>query len=444
MKPSRRLLYSLVPAVLLLGGLELGLRIADYQGPADEDLQVTEGMFDGAWVQRRDRHLGAAFEDIGQGWVQTGAVHRQRGMHNQRFPASSQGELRLWALGGSTTVGLPFENRERGFPGRLEKHLQDQAPERLWRVVNAGVPGMDSRGFAALTREGIDLGAHGLVIYAGNNEIRGTLIEECTDPLRTSLERDLNQLYLVRLGRALYRRLQPPRVADLQAMAADQRTCMRRAIDAARSSLEGLPGDHRTDALYQRTVDAFADSLDQVVGLTEDAGIPVWIAVPPVHLRHPPTLGLPHPSLTDAQRRQLDQALSRARSAEAAAQAVEILEPALSLDPSHAELRYLLGMALLELEGPTEALPHLQAAVDLDWQGDRVTSELQQVVRDLCREHPVAVRCVDLDAAFRAEAPQGIPGDTLFVDFCHPTWELGVDAITRGFAQPVLAWSRGG
>lgn len=459
MTPSpRKLAWSLLPLLLLFGGAELGLRLLGLDSTRAGDLAGTQGVDDGAWVQRRDRHAGPAFVPAEpQGTVRTAPVHRMRGMHDQSFPQDDEGERRLFALGGSTTVGVPFHRDERGFPERLERALAQAEPAIRWRIVNAGVPGMDSRGFPALAREAVALGADGLLVHAGDNELRGTLYDRCSGPTRAAVSRGLDRLATTRLLRSALRGWRAggvdpfaPRSAAapaqeaLRAMLDAQEACMRRAVDESRAADRGAPGDTRTDPIYALTVQAFADNLDAVADIARDAGLPLWVVVPPVNLQDAPALGLPHASLPadPAREERVAGLVSRAGRGEAAA-ATE-LDSLLAGDPSDARLRHARGMLALGAGQPAQALPHLEAAVDLDWMGRRPTSALRQVPRELCARRPEVARCVDLDAAFRQASPGGIPGPPLFVDFCHPSRGPGVDLIVQAWLPDLRAWAPGG
>ena len=458
----RTVFFSLVPVLLLLGLLEAGLRLSglDVQGPDDQTRRFA-GFYENAYVWPRDRTLGPWFQVGSDGVVRVNRVLLQRSMHALEFPKDKgPQELRLFALGGSTTQGEPFTDRERGFPERLEKVLTARAPRHRWRVLNTGVGGMDSNAFPDLTREILALNPDGLIIYAGNNELQGHLVQVCMGPVPTEEHRPPgSSLAILRVGRRWLQRLRGDEGYEPEQLIHDQIDCMRGAVrdqreERARSGRGGpddrVEGDEpwrpvwpdRTDTLYLDTLRQFQRNLEVVLDLARDRDLPVWLAVPTVNAQVPPRFPMFRADLPPRRRDELGHALTVVERLVgegdlAAAKAAN--DAVLEEDPTHAGACYNAGMFALAEGDLPRARMLLQAAIDRDFIGTRLTSHLQGVLRGLCRDRP-EVRCVDVQAAFEARAGGEPPGNELFVDFCHPTFELGVQMIAETFAEAVLAW----
>ncbi len=443
----RRLVFSLLPVTLLLLAAELGLRASGWQGSSIAEIQATQGFAHRYYVAQRDRVLGPWFErgrsTDGLPWARSNPALVPRGFHDQNFPVDPPDQALVFALGGSTTQGIPYELEERGFPQRLEGLFADGGWRgRPVRVINAGVAGMDSSSFPRMAREAIDLGADALLIYAGNNEIQGQLLRECTDPYGRGLARLGNRLITLRWARDRWRALQGWTPPDAPAMVDAQQACIARSLDAQRAEGGQAPsaGGPRLDPGYQRVVDGFAHGIEEVIEQADDAGIPVWLGLPAVNLRTPPGLGDASGSLDPSQQQRLAD-LVRGASDHAEhdrpEQALTLAEQALTLAPGHARALWLAGEAQLALGQPARAKALLQLAVDHDRLGRRTTSELIGVLQASCQAHP-HVGCADVRAAFDRAAPDGIPGDTLFVDFCHPEREQGVQIIAEAFHAAMI------
>lgn len=426
----RRLVFALLPAALLFGGAELGLRAAGVAPVTAAEALATERFYEGAYVHRRDMEARPWFVVEGD-TARSNPRLVPRGFHDQQFPAvPPAGERRVFALGGSTTQGAPYEHKTRGFSQLLEERLGSE-----WRVVNAGVAGLDSTRFGELAQEAAELGAEALVVYAGNNEVSGRLIDGCLHPGRVGIAAAIDRWRTLRVAKVWVESWRPPAVPSRDELIQNQDDCMRQFLDGALAGHVPEDGPHREDLLARLTREVFRHSLEEVV----DVGLPVVIAVPPIHLLPPPVAPRSSPALDRPTAQAVERAwhaLERSEGPQrAGVRASAELDELLAADPTHAGLRWARG--LRDLDDPAlreRALEDLHRAVDWDHRGTRITRPLQQVIRDLCAAHET-VTCVDVAARFAAAAPDGIPGEALFVDHCHPTWRGGTPLIAEAFAE---------
>jgi tetratricopeptide (TPR) repeat protein len=455
---ARRLAFALVPALGLFGLAELGLRLCgavpiEALAPAIQAVPFDEHAF--AWP--RDRALGPWFE-VRDGRVHNNPVLLQRGMHKLDFDlVKSHDELRFFALGGSTTQGEPYTDRERGFSERLEGLMRTRQPAHAWRMVNAGVGGMDSNALPRLTREMLPFDPDGLLVYAGNNELKGQLLAHPSRRVRAELQAWGNAWATVRLGRLLWRRVDPPAPLVLGHAAQDQGDFMREVLEEqqGRRRAQGLggPGERvrltapwaptwpaRTDPLYLETLVAFEHNLVQVLDQARAQGVEVFLAIPPINLRTEPLVSLVRSDLPMAGERALVARLQRARQLYDAGEgdaARDALDELLAIDPTHAEACWMRGELAYREGDYARARALLALAADRDFMG-KITSHMQGITRSLCARP--GVRCVDVAAAFEAQSPHGIPGFELFVDYCHPEFERGVQLVAEAYADAIEGW----
>jgi hypothetical protein len=222
-----------------------------------------------------------------------------------------------------------------------------------------------------------------------------------------------------------------------------QQACIGRALDAQRAeaSTGPSPGGPREDPGYRRMVQGWADNLDAVLARAQGADVPVWLAIPAVNLHSPPQHGEPPPELSPQELQRLDGLLQGLHAELEHGHHERVLaraEEALALAPGHAEALWISGQALLATGQAQPAAAQLQRAVDHDWLGRRATGDLASALETRCAAHPT-VHCVDVRAAFAAAASDGVPGDDLFVDFCHPERSRGTQIIAEAFHEAMVA-----
>ena len=107
----RKLLYTLLLLGLILAALEGALRHMDYQGTTLAELKAASAMPESVYIERRDRILGDWYIDDASkegAWMRANPALLTRGFHDERFPRAPGRQVRLFALGGSTTLGSPF------------------------------------------------------------------------------------------------------------------------------------------------------------------------------------------------------------------------------------------------------------------------------------------------------------------------------------------------
>ena len=81
--------------------------------------------------------------------------------------------FRIWCMGGSTTFDIFSDRNEHTWPAQLQSILQNQFPDQIVEVLNAGVPGEDLLGSTQdFERLQPSVNADVVVIYHGPNDMR--------------------------------------------------------------------------------------------------------------------------------------------------------------------------------------------------------------------------------------------------------------------------------
>ena len=160
---GRKILFAAVMTVLVLGLVEIVLRIGGVDPVVDHDDPFVG--FAGSELLFTERVL----DDGTRVFV---TAESKRGHFNvQRFAAEKPaGTLRVVCLGGSTTYGRPYDDRT-SFAGWLRELLPEADPGRAVEVINAGGISYASYRVARIVDEMLAHEPDVLVIYTGHNEV---------------------------------------------------------------------------------------------------------------------------------------------------------------------------------------------------------------------------------------------------------------------------------
>ncbi len=339
----------------------------------------------------------------------------------QRFAARKPaGGYRVFALGGSTTFGRPYDDRV-SFARWLERYLDAADPSRRWEVVNAGGVSYASYRVVLLMRELVRYQPDLFVVYTGHNEFLeersyGDLVHQ--NPLLGRLRMDLSRLRFAALARQVWRRAEGPPAKPAGTLAPEVATRL--------DGWTGLAAYHRDETLEAAVVEHFTYNLEQMVHLARDHGAAIVFVEPVENLKDFSPFKSQHADgLPPADRRRAEELLERGEQRLAAgdpAAALPALEASRDLDPAYAETRFRLGRALLALGRTEEARAAFEQARDLDVAPLRALGALHRAVRRVAGRLDVPL--VDLPALLAADdrrrGGSGIPGDELLLDHVHP------------------------
>jgi len=413
--------------LLLLAGAEMALRasgaVADPPVPA-----LPEGWEEGGVFARSDAR-GVIVEDTqdGRSGFRVGPPVAGNQMRPERWDAAAD-RPRVFAFGGSTTLGVPWERRPgTSFPEQLEQ--QAAAAGRPVEVVNLGGAGFSSTEIVDLARQVVGQSASAWVVYSGNNEFfRFSLDAWEAHRGRPSPRQNLQALHLFRLIEDALGQGPPP-LLDVEAATEAQRRVVGDVItaglaDPAARPTEVRPGHWvRRDTAHVAVLRRFRQNLEQLEKLAQQGGARLYLVDIKANLLQAPWLSLHDPSVpgrTRARVRELHSASVAKRESGQTKSALEAASEAVSLDPTHAHSWHALGLARLEAgdrEGATQAL---HAALDLDMDPGRPSGALRRAIRAVAADggsELIALPAWD-------EPNQGLHGSALFHDSCHLT-EVG-------------------
>lgn len=336
------------------------------------------------------------------------------------------GTLRIFTLGASTTYGLGYAP-DASFSRFLAERLRVLSPGQTIEVVNTGINGFDSDQLPALTRELMAFAPDLMILYAGHNELKYPHLARILNPARFGLFRALSRSVLLR------RLIQPTPAVALPAVVS-----------------EGLLGEEH----WQRAEAQFRRALEAIAGTCNDHRVPLMLCEPVSNiLDKEPRLTVLTGNDARAERDRGDllraflELCSGERTREElvpanvdVAAADRLLTGLLERFPEASLAHFLRGRLQLSRGEDAPARGSFQRSLETDALPERAAPRLVAVLRDVAeREH---VPFVPLSPRFTAEARRGVPGNDLFLDYCHPTlfghWLIADEVLRALEAERLL------
>jgi tetratricopeptide (TPR) repeat protein len=417
-KPSRRLatplssgrkwlfrvIAMIVLPALLLGGLEIILRLAGYGYSTGffEKIRVGNREF----FVNKDNFSRRFFPPQLQRWPSPVMFAAEK-------PANT---YRIFILGESAARGEP----EPPFAASryLQVLLNERFPGAHFEVINLGVTAIDSHVILPIARDCAKAGGDLWIIYMGNNEMVGPF------GAATVFGAKAPPLGFVRLNLAMQQTRLGQLLVDLSRRLRTEKT------PAAWSGMDMFVGnqlradDPRKEVVYEN----FARNLNDIIRVGLKSGAKILLNTVAVNLKDcPPFASLINSNLPAAERAQFEKLFSTACTNEAEgrlAAATEQFSQAAKLDPLFPELQYRWGKCLLALTNFTEARAHLQAACDDDALPFRADSRINDAIEKAGQKYAGGqLTFVNAAAALAAPVSGSICGEETFFEHVHFTFD---------------------
>ena len=321
--------------------------------------------------------------------------------------------LRVVLLGDAALLGDP--DPSFGVGRILEPLLQSRTPGKRVEVLSLGLAGGNSHVLREIARDLERLRPDAVVVLAGNCEIAGPYGPASpTGRLHTSsrIARLLILVNRTRLRQA---------VASWWSARAPAREDTRAWRDAEPLTLRDRleRGDPRLGTAER----SFRKNYRAIVALARDAAPVVVPCTVPVNLRDCAPFATAYLS-DETQAQQVRETLRAAVALEKAGkddQAFRNCEMALQLQPDHAEALFRAAR-LAEKLGNADAAGRLyRQACNADALPLRATSAFNEAIRDVARQN--RLEPFDAEVLFAESSETGVPGNDLFWDHVHFTFE---------------------
>lgn len=377
------------------------------------------------------------FQETADGREFRTAPDRLQYFREDRFDVQKPAdEFRIFVFGGSTVQGHPF-SLETSFPAFLQLSLQTARPDRRWKVVNCGGVSYASYRLLPIAAECLNYEPDLFVFCSGQNEFLEDVTyatRKDTAPLLAPLWAAASRLQSLKAAIELVngRKQQWPS-ADIPA---SDNPLLPTEVHTRLDQPEGLSLFHRDDVHAHEVAAHYGNNVSRLIQLCRRRRLPLLIIQPPVNLCDCPPFKSEFSATTTPEqqfaiREQLGNAARLAATDPAAA--AQLAETAAKSDPRFALAWYELGQLLLTAGNHTAAAAAFQKALDEDVCPLRMTSPLQQMLRDtVLREH---ADFLDAHALLAARCKGGIVGEQVLVDHVHPSFRGHED-----IAIAIAAW----
>lgn len=375
------------------------------------------------------------------------AQNKLRFFNPQRFLRDKPDDTyRIFCMGGSTTNGRPYDDKT-SFCGWLRAMLPDADPSRGWELINAGGVSYASYRVAVLMEELVEYEPDLFIIYTGHNEFLekrtyGAVLDTPAAVMGLQAAMSRSRIYTV-IKRAV-------RSGAHSSQGPPDRFLLPGEVEAMLDDTIGPAAYSRDDAAREQIILHFRYNLTRMIDIAHSAGAKVVLVAPASNLRHCSPFKSEHRAgLTDAERARWNELLLAAQEHRGAGRWQETLadlDEAATIDDRHAQLHYLRGTALWELDRPQEAKSAFIRARDEDVCPLRALTALYDAVVEVAKDRGVPL--LDFSALAERHSEHETPGESMFLDHVHPSIEgnrlLALDLLSllsgEGIARPSAAW----
>jgi tetratricopeptide (TPR) repeat protein len=402
--------------LLLLGALELGLRMAGF---GYDTSFFIPAQVQGEKVLIENRAFAFRFFPP--------AVARSASPIVMRA-AKPPGSYRIFLFGESAALGDP---RPAFGVGRyLEVLLGERFPGTNFEVICVAMTAINSHAILPIARECAKYQADLWVVYMGNNEFVGPFGASTIFGQQAphwGLVRLNLALQSTRLGQGLVSLTRGLRLAKAPA----KWTGMKMFLDQ-----ELAPTDPRKGRVYRN----FAANLESILKAGTAAGVPIIVSSVASNLKDcPPFASLPPASLSPEKLAEWNTLYQAGVTNEGQGQFTEALahyQGASRIEPHHPELQFCLGRCFLRQTNITEATPCFLMARDDDALPFRADSQINRLIAESASRHAQqGVSWLDAEKVMASASPNRLLGEDAFYEHVHLNF-AGNFRLARAIAEP--------
>jgi tetratricopeptide (TPR) repeat protein len=404
--------------LLLLGGIEVGLRLAGYGYDAHyfRQIQINGQVF---YVPN---------EKFGERFFPPAIARTAPPFQFSAEKATNS--YRIFLLGESAANGDP--DTTYGFGRYLKILLRERYPETDFEVISLAMTAIDSSTILPIARECARHQGDLWLIYMGNNEMVGPFGAETAYGLRAPSLGVIRSILAIKstrigqlldsFGRQLRSNASTPKKWGGMEMFANNR----------------LGHD---DSARLRAYANFKGNLEDILRAAHQADVPVILSTMAVNLKDcAPFASIHAAGLDKNQESAWDKIYSDGIGLETAGSYQEALaryQKAAQIDPQFADLQFRMGSCNVALTNDDQAGRDFELARDYDALDFRSDTRINSAIKEAASRHAgQGVYLLDAASALAQASPYGIPGLELFYEHVHFNF-AGNYLLALNFAQEV-------
>ena len=411
-----RIFTIVVVPLVVIGGLELGLRLFGFGYPTSFFLQ---SQINGKSYYVPNDCFGYRF--FPPALARTPVPLR---MAKDKPP----GTIRIFLFGESAAQGDPDPTFGAG--RYLQALLRERYPGTNFEVVCVAMTAINSHAILPIARECARYDGDLWIIYMGNNEMVGPFGASTVFGPRapkTALVRADLAVKATRTGQLLDGLLQ-----------------RRGAYSPALKTWGGLSmfkeqQRSHNDPSRLRAYDNFKKNLADILRAGRDAGVPIILSTVGSNLKDcAPFASLHATTLSEAQKTAWDGFFQHGVESETAGNYQDALEQfiqAANIDPQYAELQFRMGTCDLALTNASQALREFELSRDDDTLAFRADDRINEIIAGAAdAQNGKGVYFLDAAQMLAKNSSDGIPGNELFYEHVHLNF-AGNYLLGRAFAE---------
>jgi tetratricopeptide (TPR) repeat protein len=404
--------------LLLLGGIELGLRLAGYG--------YDTGFFRRIQINGHDFYVPN--EEFSYRFFPPAIA---RTTPPFRFAAEkAANSYRIFLFGESAANGDP--DSTYGVGRYLEVLLRERYPGTDFQVVCVAMTAIDSNAILPIARECARHQGDLWLIYMGNNEMVGPFGAETSYGLRApslGVIRTILAIKTTRIGELFD--------AFIQRLSSNSSTPKK--WGGMEMFMNGRIG--YDDPARLRAYANFKGNLEDILRAARKAGVPVILSTMAVNLKDCAPFASVHAvGLDKNQESAWNKIYEEGVDLETAGSyrgALALYQKAAKIDPQCADLQFRMGRCDLALTNNNQARGDFELARDYDALDFRADTRINSAIKETASRHAgQGVFLLDAANALAQSSPEGIPGLNFFYEHVHLNF-AGSYLLALNFAEQV-------
>jgi lysophospholipase L1-like esterase len=329
-------------------------------------------------------------------------------------------EVRIIAMGDSTTVGFPF-GYEVAYPKILEKKLQCQFPNKNINIVNIGLTAINTYTILEMVDEAIKIEPDLIILYAGQNEFYGKYGIASTQS--GGLPPFLVRVYIT---------LKKLRLTRLIKKGVTQDSEKEEKNETLMAKMVGNKSIKFNSRSYKNALKQYSYNLEKIINKFGEKDIPVFLGTLISNQS-----GLPPFNSINISQKNRDELkyANELFDKGQAANALKYYSVVLKRNIDHAKLNYQIANCYVELNEYDSAKFYYKQASKYDLLRFRAPEEFNEIIDEKAKLPNVTI--VDIKKEFERNSPNKIIGRDLLLEHVHPTIK-GYELMAEAFLNSIL------